>query len=201
MTKRPFFQWIFVLSIAVLFLNCNVSDTSSGGGLNLNSTGLFPFQNNTNWWKYTESGGHTISISVLDTITDNHTTYFKVSFAENGRDTTDNWFRRSSLGTEYSPVLVGSYFVFLPPTFSSRQGSYALATNDNVSYAYADSLLVNGKYRKQVMEVHFSTAKIHGFDEIDFANNLGIIRMTDNSGRFPVVYTLDSARVNGVIYR
>jgi hypothetical protein len=200
MTKRTFFRWILVLSTTALFLNCDVSDTSGGGGLNLNTADLFPFQNNANWWKYSEPGGHTISISVLDTITDNQTTYFKVSFAEKGRDTTDNWFRRSSSGTEYSPYLVGPYFVFLPPTFSSRQGSYALAANDNVSYAYVDSLLVNGKYRKEVMEVHFSAAKIHGFDEIDFANNLGIIRMVDNSGRFPVVYTLDSAQVN-VIYR
>ena len=57
-----------------LLMSCNVSNsTDNNSSINLNSTGLFPFQNNTNWWMYTESGGNKLSILVLDTITDNST--------------------------------------------------------------------------------------------------------------------------------
>ena len=192
---------MFAAVAAAILSNCNVSDNSQGPSLTLSSATLFPFQNKTNWWMYTETGGNKLSISMLDTITDNQTTYYKVSFAEENIDTTDNWFRRSSLGVEYSPSLVGTYFVFLPPTFTSRQGTFSLSSTDVVSYSYANSLLVNGKYRDTVMEVDFPNRNIHNFDEIDFANNLGIVRMIDSSGRFPVVYSLDSARINGVIYK
>ena len=205
--KREFFlRLAFAVAICSIFLNCNGQETSSSccaadpdpSTFGLNSIGLFPLQNSNNWWWYS-SNGHPLSIHVLDTTSDNHTTYFKVSFAEAAKDTTINWIRRTSLGTEYSTSLPGPYFVFLPPTFNYKQGSFSLSSSELVSYSYLDSLLVNGKYRKQVMELTFPNRNIHGFDEIDFAVGLGIIRMIDNSGRFPVVYALDSARINGVI--
>lgn len=204
MEHRTLFRLLPALTTAIVILNCVEGTNPSPyvDPLSLNTTGLFPFQNNGNWWKYTGTYGNSLSISVLDTITDDSTTYFKVAFAETTVDTTDNWFRRSAKGTEYSRSLPGPYVVFLPRAFNSKQGSFTSLANQNISYSYADSLLVNGKVRQRVMQLNFPDSTILGFNEIDLADSLGIIRLIDSRGsRLKVTYSLDSARINGVIHR
>lgn len=201
MIMPSFLKACLAASIGAIIVGCMESGTGAAADWNLSSENLFPFQNSTNWWRYSTTDGHILSISVLGDITDGQTTYFKVSFAEKDKDTTDNWFRRSSSGTEYSDSLAGNFSIFMPPTFPSKVGTFALSSKGMVSYAYSDSLLVKAKYRKKVMKLVFPNGDIRGFDEIDFADALGIVRMIDNSGHFPVVYALDSARVNGIIYR
>lgn len=209
MGKQFFLRSAFALAVMLIAgcdkgigtSDCCEPDPTYHDGFTFSSAGLLPFQNKTNWWKYSATGGHSFSISVLDTITDNHVTYSKVSFGEKDKDTMDNWFRRSSLGTEHSLSLRGSYSVFLPDTFISRGGTFMPTKGSIVSYAYLDSSKVNGTFRKKVMKLNFSIGIFAGFDEIDLAEGLGIIRMVDTSGRFPLTYSMDSARINGVIYK
>jgi hypothetical protein len=144
--------------------------------------------------------GNTLVISVKDTISDNNIVYFKVSFAERNRDTTDDWFRRSAAGTQYSTSLVGSYETFLPASFTAKNGSFK-SSNGTITYSYLDSMRAGGTYVKRVMRLEYSNRILHGFDELDFADSLGIISLIDRSGRFPVTYTLDSASIDGRIYK
>jgi hypothetical protein len=194
------------LVLAAIILSCEnwstVSPVDEGQGpISLNTLGLFPFASITNKWWYTEGGGNRLFIEVLDTITDNNTMYFKVFFGEQHRDTTTDWFRRSAVGTEYSPALTGQFDLFLPASFGQRSGSFSTAMSGTITYTYQDSVLANGKYIKKVMQLQYPKRTLHGFDELDFADSLGIISLIDRSGRFPVVYMLDSAYVNDRIYK
>ena len=201
MMKGIFVRLFCILMASGILWNCNSTSSNDDPTFYLNTATLFPFQGSGNWWKYSDTSGHTLSDSVVLTFTDNATTYFKMVVNEKGIDTSDNWLRRSSVGTEYSTSIAGPYSILLPPSFDSKQGSFTSSSGNTVTYSYSDSMLVKGKYRNRVMALTFPQRNIHGFDEIDFADSLGIIRFVDNSGRFPVIYSLDSAKINGVIRR
>ena len=191
-----------LLVSAGLLVSCNVptSPPNDETPFSFNTIRLFPFQNINNWWHYTEKNGNVLSISVIDTISDNNITYYKVSFKENNRDTTDDWFRSSADGIQYNTHLIGTYETFLPAQFQGKTGTFKSAT-DAVSYMYHDSSLINGKLFTQVIACKYPATMLHGFDEIDFADSIGIVGMIDTTGRFPTVYALDSASIDGVLRR
>jgi len=159
---------------------------------------LFPFQNTSNWWRYTETTSNPLSISVIDTITDNSITYYKVSFKENRRDTTDDWFRSSTNGVQYNDSLVGTYETFLPAVLTGRNGTFS-SGGKVVSYSYKDSATISSRLFRRVVSCRYSAKMLHGFNEIDFADSIGIVSLVDTTGRFPVVYALDSALIDGAL--
>ena len=157
---------------------------------------FFPFQNNFNWWRYTESEGNQLSIHVTDTISDNGTTYFRVSFQENQVDTTDDWFKHSSSGIFFGQSLVGSYNLFLPERIDSLTGSFDSGGYD-VAYTFHDTLTIQGTRYRRVLVLEYDPPMLHGFDELAMADSIGIIEMIDHHSRWPVTYSLDSCFVDG----
>jgi hypothetical protein len=160
----------------------------------------FPFQDNSNWWHYTETGNNTTTIHVTDTISDNGIMYYRVSFRENRVDTTDDWFQQSRNGIYFGSSLVGSYSMFLPAKIDSAKGSF-ISAGLTVRYAYYDSLVISGILFHGVLDARYSNPLLHGFDEITFANSIGIIQLIDHTGRWPIVYTIDSCSVSGMMKR
>jgi hypothetical protein len=189
-----------LLMSAGLLTSCNVptSTPKDETPFSFNTIRLFPFQDINNWWHYTEKNGNVLSITVIDTISDNNITYYKVSFKENNRDTTDDWFRSSSDGIQYNTHLIGTYDTFLPAGLQGKTGTFKSAA-DVVSYTYQDSSQINGKLFTKVVACKYPATMLHGFDEIDFADSIGIVSMVDTTGRFPTVYALDSAYIDGVL--
>jgi len=159
---------------------------------------LFPFEDNTNWWRYTESGGNRVSIEVTDTISDENVLYYRVSFKENRVDTTDDWFKRVSHQIMFAPSLIGSYSLFLPARIDSAKGSFISATG-SVNYTYYDTLSAGGTLFRHVLVLDYATPILHGFNEIAFADSVGIVRLTDSHGRWPVEYAIDSCSVFGEV--
>jgi hypothetical protein len=161
-----------------------------------NIAGFFPFENNMNTWNYTESGGNTVTIVVTDTISDDGITYFRVSFRENRVDTTDDWFKRSPKGIYFGQSLTGDYDLFLPGKVDSISGSF-ISAKSSVSYHYYDSLDVNGSMLYNVLTLHYNYPIIHGFDDITLADSIGIVKLVDHNGRWPISYAIDSCVVGG----
>jgi hypothetical protein len=157
---------------------------------------FFPFENNSNKWNYTESGGNSVTIKVTDTISDDGVTYFRVSFRENRVDTTDDWFLRSSKGVYFGQKLSGNYDLFLPPKVDSLSGSF-ISAKSTVSYQCYDSLTVNGSLFHNVMVLHYNYPIIHGFDSVTLADSIGIVQLVDDNGRWPISYAIDSCVVGG----
>jgi hypothetical protein len=158
--------------------------------------GFFPFEDNSNRWNYSESGGNTVGILVTDTISDDGSTYFRVSFRENRVDTTDDWFLRSTSGVFFGQSLTGNYDLFLPSKVDSLSGNFESA-GSTVSYEYYDSLSINGTAFSHAVHLHYNNPIIHGFDEITLVDSIGIVELVDHSGRWPIYYTIDSCRVGG----
>ena len=158
--------------------------------------GFFPFEDNSNIWNYTESGGNTVTIIVTDTISDDGVTYFRVSFRENRVDTTDDWFLRSSNGIYFGQSLTGDYDLFLPVALNSVSGSFK-SKGSIVAYDYYDSLIVNGMLFYNVLHLHYSNPIIHGFDDVTLVDLIGIVQLVDHNGRWPILYAIDSCRVGG----
>jgi hypothetical protein len=199
--KRSRVIFSLITIIAAEFFGCNlVTNSNEEPPFSLSGYSLFPFQNINNWWKYTESGGNTLTISVLDTISDNKILYFKVSFAEKNKDTTDDWFKKTSSGILYSPALTGQFELFLPSQFTEKTGTFK-SSNSSIQFTYEDSMLVKGNYIKRVMKFHYPNRTLHGFDDLYFAESMGVISLVDLSGRFPVRYMLDSAFIDGEMHR
>jgi hypothetical protein len=158
--------------------------------------GFFPFEDNSNRWNYTESGGNTVVILVTDTISDDGITYFRVSFRENRVDTTDDWFMRSVTGVYFGQSLTGKYGLFLPARLDSVSGTFE-SSGSTVVFDYYDSLSVNGVRYKNVVHLKYNNPIIHGFDEITLADSIGIVELVDHTGRWPINYAIDSCRVGG----
>ena len=161
---------------------------------------FFPFQNNLNWWRYTETEGNRLSIQVTDTISDNGTTYFRVSFQENRVDTTDDWFKHSSIGIYFGKSLAGSYNLLLPERIDSSHGAFISGGYD-VRYTFHDTLTIRGTRYHRVLVLEYDSPLLHGLDEIAMADSIGIVEMKDRNSRWPVTYSLDSCFVDGIYFK
>jgi hypothetical protein len=198
--KSPAFAVALLVSVC-LFFGCNPPASplpQEESPFATSTIGLFPFQNIANWWHYTERNGNVLAISVVDTISDNGITYYKVSFKEKNRDTTDDWFRSSTAGVQYSTHLIDTYETFIPAKLPGKTGSFKSALS-TVSYTYLDTSRINGTLFSRVVACKYSATMLHGFNEIDFADAIGIVSLVDTTGRFPTVYSLDSSSIDGVV--
>jgi hypothetical protein len=157
---------------------------------------FFPFENNANWWRYTEASGNNVSIDVVDTISDNKTLYYKVSFKENRVDTTDDWFKRSFAGIMFGPSLISISDMFIPATLDSVKGSFYSGAS-TVSYSFWDTMTVGGALFHRVLQLKYNSPILHGFTEIAFADSVGIVQLKDSHERWPIVYEIDSCNVAG----
>lgn len=160
----------------------------------------FPFENNTNWWSFTETSGNKLDIKVTDTISDDNIMYYRVSFQEHRVDTTDDWFKRIRGDILFGSSLTGSYSTFLPSQLDSVNGSFLCGSN-RIKYSFKDSATINGVTFKKILILKYSTAVIHGFEEITMAESIGIVQMRDYNGRWPIDYTVDSCRIDTTIRR
>ncbi len=190
--------------LGMFMLSCNLAPTTvvekAPPPILTSTSAYFPFQNAQNWWKYTEKNSkNQLSIMVLDTITDADTSFFKISFVEATRPTTNDWFKQSTQGTFYSSALRGVFGSFLPDNFSDDSGSFMSGGNP-ITYMLKDTLVL-GTRLANVAELSYPNRNFHGFSQIDFAQSIGIVKLIDPVGRLPFVYELDSAYVNGVMYR
>jgi hypothetical protein len=168
--------------------------------LHLSMKNYFPFEDNSNWWKFSESSGNNLYILVTDTISDDNVTYYRISFREQKVDTTDDWFKRSAGDIMFGLSLTGMYKKFLPAYIDSVNGSFNNGTNI-VNYSYYDSLIVDTKMFHKVLVLSYSVPVIHGFDEITIADSFGIIQLRDFNGRWPITYTLDSCSTGETVRR
>jgi hypothetical protein len=159
--------------------------------------GFFPFEDNSNRWHYTESGGNDVTIRVTDTISDDGIMYYRVLFEENRVDTTDDWFKRSASGVLFGESLTGSYSLFLPAKIDSVRGGFICA-GLSADYTYYDALSMNGITFRHALTLRYSAPLLHGFDVITFADSVGILQLQDHHGRWPIVYTIDSCTLSGV---
>ncbi len=176
------------------------NNNSTGGKIIFKTDGLFPFEDNANWWHYTESGGNTVFIEVTDTISDDRILYFKVSFKENRVDTTDDWFKRAASGIMFGPSLAGLYDLFLPSEIDSIKGHFNSGSS-SVDYTYRDSVVIGTSVFRHVLVLDYDMPILHGFTEIAFADSVGIIELKDSNERWPINYTIDSCGLSGVVKR
>jgi hypothetical protein len=204
---------LLITGTFVLLVNMNcammINDPENGNdtstvhttrSYSINTESYFPFENNTNWWKFSEASGNPCVIKIVDTISDDNITYYRVSFMENRVDTTDDWFKRCSGDILFGASLTGSYDRFLPSRIESRGGRYTCGSNV-IDYEYYDSAVINGLTFKKVISLQYTTPVIHGFDKIMFAEKIGVIMMQDQDGRWPVSYVLDSCSIAGTVSR
>jgi hypothetical protein len=164
------------------------------------TSGCFPFEDNTNRWHYTESGGNRVTILVTDTISDDGTTYFRVSFREENVDTTDDWFKRTNGGIFFAEALTGNYDLFLPAAIDSVRGVFTSGPS-RATYTYHDSLSLGGSVFGRALSLEYNVPLLHGFTTIVFADSLGIVELIDKSGRWPITYLIDSCSVSGTVTR
>jgi hypothetical protein len=157
---------------------------------------LFPFDDNSNWWRYSEIQGNQLIITVTDTISDDGATYYRVLFQEQRVDTTDDWFKRSTAGIMFGAALSGFYDTFLPATFDSVKGSFT-SGGSSVAYRRYDSTQVDGVMYRNVFVLTYDTPILHSFDQITFADSVGIVELKDLNGRWPIEYLIDSCSING----
>ncbi|MBN1603060.1 MAG: hypothetical protein JW915_15730 [Chitinispirillaceae bacterium] len=205
---------VLLSGVCMLFVSCAVmvngpEDDEQGGGfvkppvlhqrVRIQTKNMFPFENNRNWWNYTESSGNKLQMRVTDTISDDNVLYYRVAFQELRVDTTDDWFKSSSSGSVmFGQSLTGLYDQFLPREIDSINGSFSCGIN-NVRYNYYDSLVSGGVMYHKVLRLKYDYPVIHGFEEILLAERIGIIKMVDYNGRWPVNYLLDSCSVDDVV--
>jgi hypothetical protein len=200
------------LAILILFCSCSVVVTGPEGSdttpdpdrkdrpkpVTRKTSGCFPFEDNTNRWYYTESGGNRVNILVTDTISDDGITYFRVSFREERVDTTDDWFKRSASGIYFAQALIGNYDLFLPAKIDSARGGF-ISGASRVAYTFSDSLNIGGTPFRSVITLDYSAPILHGFTTIVFADSIGIVQLIDETGRWPITYRIDSCSVSGTV--
>jgi hypothetical protein len=199
---------IVSLCICIILSSCavmiNDPDDDSAGinqqRIHLSTKNYFPFENNSNWWRFSESSGNSLYIAVTDTISDDNITYYRISFREQKVDTSDDWFKRTTGDIMFGMSLTGTYKKFLPAYIDSVNGSFDNGSNI-VKYSYYDSLKVGNKMFHKVIVLSYSVPVIHGFDEITLADSLGIITLKDFDGRWSIDYTLDSCSIGNNVWR
>lgn len=202
---------VFAVVTAVLLPSCMVAVNSPDAGRQ-DSTHVthqaftrslltfFPFQDNANRWHYTEAGGNQAAIYVTDTISDENVLYYKVSYMENRVDTTNDWFLRTNSGIYFGQSLIGNYNLFLPAKIDSVSGSF-ISDGSMVRYTYYDSLTIGATCFHRVLDTRYSIPQLHGFDEVTFADSIGIVQLVDHTNRWPIQYIIDSCSVSGVLKR
>lgn len=194
---------LVLLSLSTCFFNCSNSvepKVITPKITHVNVDAIFPFQNISNWWKYTEKGGNFLTISVVDAISDDSDVYYKVKFEENNKDTTTDWFLRTVDGVYYNEKLAGGYKLFLPSSFTENISGVD-SNSESTEFSYSDSLKLGTTVFDSIVKIRYATPILHGFNEVSLANGIGIVSMTDNSGRFVVEYILDSASIDSQIMR
>jgi hypothetical protein len=164
----------------------------------LKTRAFFPFENNSNWWNYTETAGNQMEIKVTDTISDDNVMYYRVSFSEHRVDTTDDWFRQVRGEIQFGTSLTGNYTTFMPSQLDSMTGSFVCGTQ-RVRYSYRDSMVIDGIAFKKILILRYPTPVIHGFEEITLAESIGIVQLKDYDGRWAVSYTIDSCSVDNIV--
>jgi hypothetical protein len=154
-------------------------------------TRLFPYDHEGSFWRYYADNGNLLDIRVVDAITDEEYTYYKVVFSEENMDTTHDWFVQGPSGVEFSSALQGEYTLFLKSPVRRKNGTFS-SGGCSVSYSYYPSVTVGGATYDDVVKCSYSDPILHGFDEIYFAEGLGIIALVDRGGRFDTEYGLQS---------
>ena len=170
-------------------------------GRDVKTSMFFPFDNNTNWWMYSELGStNALQIKVTDTISDDNVLYYRVAFQEHRVDTTDDWFKRVSGNIYFGTSLTGSYELFIPATLKSSGGTIGSGCS-GTKYSFHDSVVIAGTKFYDVLVLYYQIPAIHGFEEIWLSDKIGIIQLKDNDGRWPVTYVVDSCSVGEKVYR
>jgi len=123
-----------------------------------------------------------------------------VAFAEQQIDTTEDWFRSTGGGLEFSASLQGTYRLFLPSPITSGSGSFTSGSS-TVDYEYYSTAVLGGAAYRRVVRCDYSSSLLHGFDTSYFADSTGIVSLIDEGGRFPVEYLLDSCSIDGELIR
>ena len=168
--------------------------------ISFKTASLFPFENNSNWWHYSEPGGNILRIAVTDTISDDNILYYRVSFQELRVDTTDDWFQKNSQGTLFGPSLIGTYHRFLPPKIDAKNDTFT-ANGRTVAYTWNESFSCGAGTFRNSVTLEYSSPIIHGFDEITLADSIGIVELIDYDGRWTVRYSIDSCSIDGTVHR
>jgi hypothetical protein len=159
---------------------------------------LFPFEDQTNWWKYSDGQNHLVTITVVDTISADTELFYKVRFEESGKDTTLDWFVKTPNGIEFGSSIRAAFSLFLPKTLTKPSGTFTSSTGE-VAYDYDSIETVTGKAFHDAVTLNYTTPVLHGFNRILFADSIGLISLIDSTGRFPTVYTIDSCSIGGTI--
>ena len=151
---------------------------------------IFPLAESGKSWEYFDEDGNKFEINVIDTIYDESNLYHKVEFKEMKLAMVQNdWFIKEVDGIKYNNELKGIFNMFLPSTLY-RNGGFFNCDTINIQYDILPSLIVGDTVFTDVLKLSYATAVLHGFDEIYFADNVGIIRMVDFDGRWPVDYKI-----------
>ncbi|MFP4416778.1 MAG: hypothetical protein ACOC41_04900 [Chitinivibrionales bacterium] len=212
MTAKKILRLCFTLCIGLLpmisgcyapnspCINCDESDQGLDDDGDQSFTSIrcvhyFPYRGANKWWHYLEAGGNSLTIDVVDTISDENTSYYKVCFAEEQIDTTTDWFKSTSDGIFFSSSLTGTYEFFLPARLTQQQGTFSCGSGE-VHYRYHEQHRIDGILFEDVLVLDYETPLLHNFDTIIFAKDMGIVALTDEGGRFPVTYSLDSSSVS-----
>jgi hypothetical protein len=127
--------------------------------------------------------------------------YFKVDFTEVKLNRSQNdWFMREGNAVYFNESLRGEYMNFLPSSFVRSRGTF-YCDSAEISYTLLDTVTLHGKVFRDIVALDYTREILHGFDRVYFADGIGIVGMIDEDGRWPIEYVLDSASVNGVVYR
>lgn len=194
------FKKILVLMITIIIAGLtgcyptHNTDYDDNGNTIVNSkviyNNIFPFAQSGKVWDYKDEDGNDFKISVIDTISDDGDLYYKVEFREVKLDMVqDDWFIREQGSIKYNDKLNGEYSLFLPSSYLRGGGSFRCGTS-TIDYEIVSSYIIGANTYNDVLKLSYSTAVLHGFDEIYFADNVGIIQMIDYDGRWPVYYSL-----------
>jgi hypothetical protein len=170
---------------------------STQSGTKLPPMNFFPYTTDGSWWKYSAGDGNQLTITVNGTISDDDHHYFKLRFQEENRDTTDDWFKGTPYGVEFSTSLQGEYSLFLP-TITHSTGTFS-SGSINVTFTHNDSTILRNQVIKNTIKCEYSIPLLHGFDQIYFADGIGITSLVDTTGRYPTEYLLDSCKVNNQV--
>jgi hypothetical protein len=158
---------------------------------------LFPFEGPANKWEYADDDGNRFTIHVMDTISDEEELYYKVAFTEEKLDfVQDDWFLRKGGRIKFNTHLRGEFQTFLPSSFK-KNGGWFYCHGSSIRYKVMDSMTIGEKTFENVLELEYNRSILHGFDRIVFADNIGIIRMVDEDGRWEIDYVLKESHIDG----
>ncbi len=193
MTKKTIYTLTGICCAIVLFAGCFPTGWHGDdpGPTYVTFDNIFPFTTSGKVWDYTDEDGNDFVITVRDTISDEGDLYYKVEFREVKLNMVQSdWFISEPSGIKYSERLKGRFQLFLPRRFLSRGGTFE-SDCQNIRYEIFKSLSLGGKTYRDVLKLSYTTAVLHGFDEVYFADNIGIVQMVDYGGRWPVYYSLN----------